>query len=460
LVLKNNGGDSLAVNADGAFHFASKLPNGSAYDVSVSTAPGNPAQGCRVTLGRGQVASGDVASIVVKCQSAARFLYTANILGGTVTGFAVNPGTGQLVAVPGSPFSTDAATGSQVGPLVPVVTPDGRHLYVVNALSRSLAAFSIDALGTLQWLAGMPMPLAADYWSIVLDPAGNHGYLPSGGGTGLLGGLALDPASGAVAAIPGSPIAVGTGYVVVSFVPATPFVLVLDVNSNAIAIFREDNALGTLTPVAGNRMALAYTPAAVAITPDGRYAYVADPAAHQIHGYHIDAANGTLSAIAGGLVDNGVATSEFAIDPDGLHLYAMNPGNGTISGYALDPASGALTPIAGSPFAAFTGVGAFTFDPAGHYAFACNCSAGAIQAYSVTRSSGALVPLPAVAVGAGTCPNVLLFDPTGRFAYVSDPHAATIWAFAFDPSTGTLLPIPGSPHATGGDYPVAMVFAQ
>ena len=39
LILKNNGGDNLSLTANGAFTFATKLTNGSTYDVSIGTQP-------------------------------------------------------------------------------------------------------------------------------------------------------------------------------------------------------------------------------------------------------------------------------------------------------------------------------------------------------------------------------------------------------------------------------------
>jgi hypothetical protein len=46
LVLRNNGGDALPVSASGMFTFATKVANGAAYAVTVSTQPTNPAQTC------------------------------------------------------------------------------------------------------------------------------------------------------------------------------------------------------------------------------------------------------------------------------------------------------------------------------------------------------------------------------------------------------------------------------
>ena len=67
LVLQNNGGDDLAVAADGAFTFGTALPNGSAYAVTVLAQPTGPAQTCTVAGGSGTVAGANVTSVAVSC---------------------------------------------------------------------------------------------------------------------------------------------------------------------------------------------------------------------------------------------------------------------------------------------------------------------------------------------------------------------------------------------------------
>jgi ABC-type molybdate transport system substrate-binding protein len=51
LVLQDNAGDDLTVNANGAFTFATQLNSGTAYAVTVKAHP--PGQGCAVTNGTG-----------------------------------------------------------------------------------------------------------------------------------------------------------------------------------------------------------------------------------------------------------------------------------------------------------------------------------------------------------------------------------------------------------------------
>jgi len=67
LVLQNNGGDNLVINADGDFTFVTALTDGSAYAVTVLTSPAKPTQRCTVENSEGFLEGGD-ANVTVNCQ--------------------------------------------------------------------------------------------------------------------------------------------------------------------------------------------------------------------------------------------------------------------------------------------------------------------------------------------------------------------------------------------------------
>jgi len=82
LVLQNNGGDSLAVGADGSFTFPKALASGASFDVTVRTQPSGPTQACTVSNGSGTVGDGNVTSVAVSCST------SDFTVGGTVGGLA------------------------------------------------------------------------------------------------------------------------------------------------------------------------------------------------------------------------------------------------------------------------------------------------------------------------------------------------------------------------------------
>ncbi len=67
LVLQNNGGDDLPIDADGPFTFATTLEAGIRYNVTVLTNPTSPAQECVVENGSGTVPTENVTDVVVTC---------------------------------------------------------------------------------------------------------------------------------------------------------------------------------------------------------------------------------------------------------------------------------------------------------------------------------------------------------------------------------------------------------
>jgi len=69
LVLQNNGGDDLAIAADGGFTFATALADQSSYEVTIATQPGNPIQSCTVANGSGTLAGSNVSDVAVQCST-------------------------------------------------------------------------------------------------------------------------------------------------------------------------------------------------------------------------------------------------------------------------------------------------------------------------------------------------------------------------------------------------------
>ena len=100
MTLQNNLTDDLVVSANGVFVFATALPDGSTYDVTVLTQP--TGQTCDVTNGFGTINGSDVLGVTVTCTDS---VYT---VGGIVTGLT---GTGLALQNNGSDTLAIAASG-------------------------------------------------------------------------------------------------------------------------------------------------------------------------------------------------------------------------------------------------------------------------------------------------------------------------------------------------------------
>jgi alpha-tubulin suppressor-like RCC1 family protein len=72
LVLRNNGGNDLAITQDGTFVFSQPVADGASYAVTIASQPAN--ESCVVDHGTGNVAGADVTGIVVWCGGETRTL--------------------------------------------------------------------------------------------------------------------------------------------------------------------------------------------------------------------------------------------------------------------------------------------------------------------------------------------------------------------------------------------------
>jgi hypothetical protein len=115
LVLRDNGGDDLAVSANGAFTFATKVANGAAYAVTVNTQPTGPAQTCLVSSGSGTMGSSNITTVAVAC--------TTNYSLATVSGAYFGVG-----------YQGSSDTGS-----AGTVTYDGSGNFNVTAVAANVA---------------------------------------------------------------------------------------------------------------------------------------------------------------------------------------------------------------------------------------------------------------------------------------------------------------------------------
>ena len=115
IVLKNSNADTVTVSTNGSFSFATKLASGTAYSISVSSQPANPAEACTVTNGNG-TASATVSNITVSCTTGA-FVIGGNVTGLQGTGLTLqdNGGDNLTVSAPGGTFTFATPITSGMG---------------------------------------------------------------------------------------------------------------------------------------------------------------------------------------------------------------------------------------------------------------------------------------------------------------------------------------------------------
>ena len=381
-----------------------------------------------------------------------RFAYVANYNSGDVSGYAIDPATGALTPVPGSPFSA-------LCPVSVLVDPTGRFAYVPNFCggfvdSGSISAFMIDSTsGSLNPIPGSPFALLSGTGatSAVIDPTGKFLYATlSAYNFGAVAGFAINAVSGALTPISGSPFAEGFPVSPLAIDPTGKFAYMEQTaTSNTILLgFAIDSTTGFLSSVPGSPFP-AGSLFPITVDPTGKFAYASDPSAGVL-AFAIDGTTGTLTPIPGSPFPALLAIS-VTIDPASKFAYVVDnscgfPADGTVTGFTIDGSSGALTQI-GSPFPAGSCPQSMTMHPTGKFAYVVPANSG-LLGYAIDGATGTLSPVPGSPFQATSGLVPLTIDSTGRFAYVTFGVQGVL-AFTIDPITGALTPVPGSPFAAG-----------
>ncbi len=348
----------------------------------------------------------------------AQYVYVLNENNNTLSGFAMNPTTGVLTPVPGSP----SATGSE--PLSITVDPVGRFLYIPNLFDNTISVFAINPVnGGVAPIPGSPFP-AISAGSATVDPTGRFAYVVDTRDDVILA-YKIDAVSGALTAVPGTPVATGELPKSVTVDPSGRFVYVSNwsQNDNSISGYRIDTATGSLTPIPGSPFPGGSSPIFLKVDVNDKYAYGLD--ANSTREYAVDPVTGALTLVASWVFPViAIFPPELDIDPTGKFLFVALQAEdvSNILGYEIDPLTGSLSPVAGSPFSDLNKL-----------------------------------------------PSWLAFDPSGKFAYVANGEFEsgngtgfdnTVSAYAVNPSSGFLTTVPGSPFISGtagsGPYAIAI----
>jgi 6-phosphogluconolactonase len=375
LILQLNGGPGLPLTANGAFTFSNALPNGSSYLVTIAAQPSNPSQTCVLGGATGAVASSAITTVLVTCTSAPiQFAYGGNHAGiycfaVTAIGSALVPlaepqcdsGDLPMVAVdPAGPF-VYATDNSGSPPPGSIVAPAGHvRMYRIDSTTGRLVPLStVEA----------EPPTAPGPIPIGVDPTGHFVYV---GSENSVSAYAIDPTSGLLTPLTGSPFAAGGGYAdELAIEPTGRFLYTTNTTTNNVSAFAIDATTGSLTPTPGSPFPTGDAPTAIAVDPLSRYVFVgsllsADVSvfSSDVSVFIIDSATGALSPALGSPftipcpATSLVTVNSLAVDASGAFLFVASSCGLLASfadnvdyiwGFAIDPNTGALAPVPGSP---------------------------------------------------------------------------------------------------------------
>jgi hypothetical protein len=283
-------------------------------------------------------------------------LFASNNQSSNVSVFSINPGTGALTLVPGSPFATLGGHGDDGLPLA--ISHNGKFLFASNTGSGTITVFNILGNGALSRVTGSPF-LVGSPISLTITP--DNQFVIGGTGNSLT--VLRISSSGALSLVPGSPFFSNTGrgfsgteircdgkifvagaagvYTTVHVftlteaglpvpVPGSPFMATSGLNTNVIRLSPNLQFLftsnqfsnsvttfrvaldGSLTPIFGDWFNVRLqTPENMVTDSKGNFLYVASYPC-SVEGFHINS-DGSLSQLA-----------EFPIClPDGYGIHAL-----------------------------------------------------------------------------------------------------------------------------------------
>ncbi len=419
LVLQDNAADDLAVAAGAtSFTFATTVQSGGAYSVSVFVSPSTPTQSCVVTNGTGVVDSSNITNVQITCTGGPGvFAYVTNqgngVPGGSVSGYSLSP-DGTLVPLAGSPFT------SGPHPFHMVADAQGRYLYVADANLPEIYTYAINALTGALTQVGSPTAVAGIPTAIAIHPSGAWlYYAPSSGNQDIINGFSIDPITGALTALAGSPFPDnGSGIAAITFDPSGQYAFASNNGSQNVSVFSVNLATGQLT-AKGTPISAGTAVGDSKTDLSGAHLYVEDTVGNVLYAYNI-ADDGTLSSFSPPTFPAPYDLSFSALSPSGNFLYSpsfdFQAGGfnySTVAVYLIDPATGALAQISGSPFVTGIDAESIAIDPSGNFAYVPSEGVNIITGYSLNSVTGFMSPLPTT-FPAGENPSVMVFVKTNQ----------------------------------------------
>ena len=219
------------------------------------------------------------------------------------------------------------------------------------------------------------------------------------GGANQIHGFRLDPLTGALTALPGFPVATGGNGRQDAGLPSSWCLAAggcsrSTIGSDTLSVFVVNQTTGALTALPFSPIALgsAGTWRSVAVHPSGSPVVVGNLTTDALASFHITPT--TVTAAAGGpfLLGPGSRPLSLAFSRDGNYVYAGDDlGNG-IAGFSVATSTGVLTALTGSPFdSGSPSPGAYATDSAGRL-FIANTSVPEVRAFTTSAGVPTAVP--------------------------------------------------------------------
>ena len=333
---------------------------------------------------------------------------------------------------------------------------------------NTVSGFSVAANGTLTLLAGSPFLtggtgqgggfFAANRATVTIV---NNLLFAENEGTADVSVFTVNPTSGNLTLVPGSPFPVGGASQTDISLAVTPDgAFLFAANSGSATITVSSIAANGSLSMVGSPTSLPSTPDGIKVTPDGKFLAVALLIPNQVAMFSIGA-GGSLTPVPGspfsGTGSPGSFGGEAGLDANcaSNELFGGEAtGNTTIVDAYTINADGSLTPVSGSPFTPGVGVNSNVplLSPNDETLFVSNQGSSSITVFTVNADGTlTLVPGSPFPTPANSDPSGMATNQAGTFLYVAEGAPTLpgqVDVFSIGPG-GALTPVPGTPFATG-----------
>lgn len=178
-------------------------------------------------------------------------------------------------------------------------------------------------------------------------------------------------------------------------------------------------------------------------SPDNRHVLVADLGTDQLVVYRFDAASGALSPTPTSFkMKPGSGPRHFVFHPSSRFVYVINELNSTIAAFAFDGSSGALSHVQTVPalplgYSGESHCAGVQLTPDGRYLFGSNCGHDSLVVYAVDETTGQLSFVEHHSC-LGKTPRDFAIDASGRFLLVANQNSDAVAVLGIDTKTGKL----------------------
>lgn len=331
-----------------------------------------------------------------------QFVYTNNqSQPNTITGFQVNS-DGSLTQIAGSPFATGANGQNGADHSLAVTTlPDKNYLYAANGADGTISGFRIDpATGNLGRVPASPFTTnnqAANY-SLAISPDNRFLFMASDESP-LIHVFTISPQTGGLRAAPGSPFNFSNPFFALKVSANGQFLFAGVDNQQAIAVFQISQS-GSLSAVPGSPFAASGVVEGVETNCTGNLVF----ATSGIDVYSLGA-DGSLKPVPGSPFSSGSSSGsdDLVLSPSNQLLFVSDSnvfsGSGDVSALNVS-AHGRLSPVKGSPFPVKDVNAGIAITAKGDFLYTVLFISGEVEGRRV-GADGTLTPVPGTPFNTG-----------------------------------------------------------